>query len=96
MEGGSASHLATSSLATGSRSALASSNDPPSAADMRLKAALADGTVQHLSCDWLRVQSDGFVVPRCQDAPDGALLSPEEAANAFGTFGRHVGVLSYG
>ena len=72
------------------------SNEQLSAADIRLRAALADGTIRLVSCAWLRAQPDGFVVPRHQEAPAGALLSPEAAAAAFNAFDRRVGVLSYG
>ena len=63
-----------------------------SAADQRLQALLADGTIRLLSCDWLRNQPDGFVVPRNQEAPADALLPPAAAASAFGAGDRRVGV----
>ena len=67
-----------------------------SAADLRLEAALADGTIRLLSCDWLRAQPTGFVSPRHQDLPPAALLTPDAAASAFSEGDRRVGVLSYG
>ena len=69
-----------------------------SAADGRLKAVLAGGTIRLLSCAWLRAQTDGFILPRHQELlpSDGALLSPEAAALAFSASDRRVGVLSYG
>ena len=67
-----------------------------SAADARLHAALADGTIRLLSCAWLRAAENGFVVLRHQEMPADALLPPEAAAQAFGAGDRRVGVLSYG
>ena len=46
-----------------------------SPADLRLQSALADGTIRLLSCEWLRAQPDGFVVPRHQEMPTGARRS---------------------
>ena len=73
-----------------------SATEHQSAADGRLQAALADGTIRLLSCDWLRARPDGFVLPRHQDIPAEALLSPDAAVSAFGANDRRVGVLSYG
>ena len=66
------------------------------AADSRLQAALADGTIRLLSCDWLRSQQHAFVVPRHQEMPIDALLPTEAAAHSFGNADRSVAVLSYG
>ena len=67
-----------------------------SAADVRLRSALADGTIGLLSCAWLRERPDGFVIPRHQEMPPEALLSAAEATDAFDAGDRRVGVLSYG
>lgn len=65
-------------------------------ADERLRAALADGTIGLLSCAWLRERAEGFIIPRHQDMPPEALLTPQEAEAAFSTGDRSIGALSYG
>ena len=67
-----------------------------SPADLRLQSLLADGTIRLLSCKWLRSRVSYFILPRHQEMPSAALLSPEAATRAFGASDRRVGALSYG
>ena len=58
--------------------------------------ALKSSLIKLISCKWLRAQGKGFILPRCQELPDDAALSPEEAVEMFASNNRRVATLSYG
>ena len=64
--------------------------------DQRVHASLLSRDVMLLRCSWLRSRPRGFVLPRRQDLPPEALLSPEEAAALFARQDRSVCALTYG
>ncbi|EOD27614.1 hypothetical protein EMIHUDRAFT_235469 [Emiliania huxleyi CCMP1516] len=51
--------------------------------DQRVHASLLSRDLMLLRCSWLRSRPRGYVLPRRQDLPSEALLSPEEAAALF-------------
>mmetsp|Transcript_50217 Transcript_50217/g.162315 ORF Transcript_50217/g.162315 Transcript_50217/m.162315 type:complete len:511 (+) Transcript_50217:2-1534(+) len=64
--------------------------------DQRVHASLLSRDVLLLRCSWLRSRPRGFVLPRRQDLPSEALLSPEEAAALFARQDRSACALTYG
>ena len=64
--------------------------------DQRVHASLLSRDVMLLRCSWLRSRPHGYVLPRRQDLPAEALLSPEEAAVLFARQDRRVCALTYG
>ena len=63
--------------------------------DLEVERLLADGSLRLLSVPWLKAQTDMAVLPRRQELPAEAFVSPQAAQRLYASRTRSVGVLSY-
>ena len=68
---------------------------PLTAADLRRKAEAIKERLNKLGAEDIRIDTGKPFLPRCQDMPPNAFLSPKDAADLFAQRGRGVRVLSY-